>query len=129
MTVPLIETHPVSRIVAILDGPPVANPSGIHPTEFCVLFLPDPVEEKTAGGIILTDEFKDREGFRTVNGRLVAVSPLAFSYETWPEGARIPRAGDRCIVSRHAGLMVKGKDGVDYRLLKDKEVLALLDGE
>ena len=66
------------------------NPSGITPTEYKVLIDPIEVEEKTAGGIFIPDEIKDRDQFAQQKGRILATSPLAFTYDEWPEGAERP---------------------------------------
>lgn len=106
---------------------PQANPSGISPTEYKVLLKPKTVDEKTAGGIILPDEHKDREQFAQMEGEIVAVSPLAFSYDGWSghEHAK-PKPGDRVLFAKFSGAKVKGKDGVEYRLTNDKDVAAVL---
>jgi len=102
------------------------NKSGIHPTEYNVLVMPEKVEERTAGGIIKADSTLDRQQAFETRGVLVAVSPLAFTYEKWPEGTRIPRVGDRVITVKAAGVVVKGEDGKDYRLMKDKDICAII---
>lgn len=102
------------------------NTSGIEPTEFNVLVLPDAVEERTAGGIIKPQDTREREQAAAIKGCIVAVSPLAFTYETWPDHARRPKAGDRVLIAKYAGLTVEGADGKHYRVLKDKDVAALL---
>lgn len=101
------------------------NESGILPTAFKVLIKPDPVEEKTKGGIILTAQTVDADKHATVEGIMVACSPLAFTYENWPNPADKPKPGDRVIIARYGGNLFKGKDGQEYRLLEDKDVLAV----
>lgn len=108
-----------------LDNEANENPSGIYPTEFKVLILPTPIEEKTKGGIILPDESKEREQFAQAEGELIAVSPLAFSYDDWKD-ADPPKPGDRVLFAKYAGAHVKGKDGKEYRLINDKDIGALL---
>ena len=66
------------------------NPSGIQPTEFKVLIKPKLVEEKTAGGIIIPEQAKEREQFAQMEGEIVASSPMAYSYAVWPSGAYPP---------------------------------------
>ena len=75
------------------------NPSGIHPTEYNVLVKVEEVEQVTSGGIIKADVTLDREQAFYVYAHIVAVSPLAFTYEAWPEGARIPMIGDKVIIT------------------------------
>lgn len=98
---------------------------GIAPHEFNVLVLPRELESETTGGIMLPDHLKDREKEAAVEGLLVAVSPAAFSYAEWPQGTAQPQPGQCVLFSRYAGLLVKGDDGRTYRVLKDKDVIAI----
>jgi co-chaperonin GroES (HSP10) len=67
------------------------NHSGIQPLDLRVLVLPDPVEVKTAGGIILPDQHKEREKYAMQHGTLVAVGENA-----WEEAAsRSSRSSSR----------------------------------
>lgn len=101
------------------------NPSGIYPTEFNVLVKQKEVEETTKGGIIIPIEKVEKNKFAEMEGTLIAVSPLAFSYERWPEEARKPAPGDKVIIAQYSGVRVKGKDGAEYLLTKDKDITAL----
>lgn len=104
------------------------NPSGITPTEFKVLVEPKPVEVKTKGGIILPDQTADSEKYAAVEGRIVALSHLAFSYATSEEwGDKKPKPGQRILHAKYAGVRVKGKDGNEYLLINDKDVCALTE--
>jgi len=104
------------------------NPSQINPTEYKVLISPVKVDEKTKGGIILPDEHKDREQFAQMEGILVAVSPLAFTYAddvAWGDAAK-PKPGDKVLFAKFAGAAVKGMDGKDYRIVNDKDIAAVI---
>lgn len=107
----------------------MTNATGIQPTEFKCLVAPKAIEEVTKGGIILPDTTKDSEKFATVEGTLVALSHLAFTYasaEEW-EGKK-PRPGDRIIYAKYAGVRVKSpKDGQEYILLNDKDIVATIE--
>lgn len=113
------------------DVAPITNPSGILPTEFKVLIDPIPVEKKTIGGIIIPETTQESEKFAQIKGRIVAVSPLAFSYaskEEWvAAGAEKPKPGDLVLYAKYAGVRTKGKDGKEYVLANDKDVVALID--
>jgi len=102
------------------------NCSCIEPTEFNVLILADKVEEVTKGGVIIPDLAKDRMQAAAVTGALIAISPLAFSYERWPEGSAPPKPGDRVAYQKFAGMRIKGLDGVEYTLAKDKDIAAVI---
>jgi len=104
----------------------VKSNSGIYPTAFQVLILPDPVQEKTKGGIILTDETKEADQHAAIEGTLIAASPLAFTYEDAPNwSAQKPKPGQKVIIARYGGNLFKGNDGKEYRLLEDKNILAV----
>lgn len=104
------------------------NESGVCPTEYNALVKPKKAEEKSKGGIILPDESRDREQFAQMEGELVALSPLAFSYAGPSEwnGADKPKPGDRVLFAKYAGALIRGKDGQDYRIIKDKDISAVL---
>ena len=103
----------------------MSHPSGLEATEFNCVVKPLPVEEKTKGGVFLPDQHIEREELASIDCELVHASPLAFTYETWPEGARKPQAGDRVVIAKYAGSLVQGADGADYRIVKDKDILAI----
>lgn len=102
------------------------NP-GFYPVEYNVIVYPEIVEEKTAGGIILPGSKKDMDQTASVRGRLVAVSPLAFNYDEWPENARKPQVGDEVVFAKYGGILIEGKDGVECRVLKDKDIMAVFE--
>lgn len=106
-----------------------ANLSGIEPVEFKVLVRP--VEDDGAitlkGGFKLykPDETKERDQHAAMEGTLVAVSPFAFTYEEWPKDHKPPQPGDRVIFARYAGINITGNDNRDYRLMNDKDLVAV----
>lgn len=100
---------------------------GIHPSEYNVLIAPEDTEEVTRGGIIIAASIKDQNDISTMKGRLVAVSPHAFTYaQSWP-GGTCPKVGDAVLFAKYAGTLVGGSDGREYRLAKDKDVAAILE--
>lgn len=105
------------------------NLSGLLPMEFNVVVEMDPVEEKTAGGIIILDTKKDRDKLAADEGTLIAVSPLAFTYENWPADSRKPRPGDRVLFAQYSGRLwqPQGENGPSYRILKDQEIVAIIE--
>lgn len=103
------------------------NTSGINPIEYNVLVKLDQVDEKTAGGVFLPDQQKERENFAQIKGTLVAVSPMAFRFEDWPQDCAHPEPGNRVMIAKHAGAQTEGSDGNTYRVVKDKDVLAVIN--
>jgi chaperonin GroES len=107
----------------------IFNKTGIEPTQFQVLIRPrkDSGEIELKGGFKLykPDETRERDEHASMEGEMIDLSPLAFTYEEWPATARKPRPGDTVIFARYAGITVKGNDGADYRLMNDKDIVAI----
>lgn len=100
------------------------NP-GFEPFEFNVVVLPEQLEEKI-GSVFIAAQTKDVNEAAAVRGTLVAISPAAFSYHDWSEGARMPTPGDYVIFAKYGGTLIKGDDGREYRLLKDRDISAVI---
>lgn len=113
----------------IAKMPRTSDKSGLIAVEYKVIVKP--VQEKgyveLKGGFKLhkPDETKERDKHAASEGEIVGVSPLAFNYEAWPDGARKPKVGDHCIFARYAGITTLGKDGVEYRIMNDKDIVAV----
>lgn len=110
------------------------NLSGIRATEFKVVILPDKedkfIEMKGPDGKIVKfekpDTVVDQKQAAAVVGTIVDVSPLAFRYEVWPEGATPPQVGDRVLFAKYCGMKHTGKDGLDYLVMNDKDIAAVI---
>lgn len=103
------------------------NVSGITPTEFKCLIDPKPIEQKI-GSIIIPETTRDAEKYAAIEGRIVAISHLAFSYATADEWAgKKPAPGQAVLHAKYAGVRVKGKDGREYLLVNDKDVIATIE--
>ena len=111
----------------------IANTSGIWPTEFNVLIKQKDVEESievkrhdgTTTQLWKPQPAVEKEQYAEMEGTLIATSPLAFTFERWPEGARKPQPGDKVIIAKYSGTRVVGKDGQTYLLTKDKDISAI----
>lgn len=107
----------------------VENPSGIEPIEYKVLVRP--VEEtgyvqlKSGFKLLKPDETKERDEHASMEGTITAISPLAFSYEEWPKTAQKPSVGDTVIFARYSGITITGSDGGKYRIMNDKDIVAV----
>lgn len=93
--------------------------------EYNVAVKQDAPEEKTKGGLYLTDAQKEIGRHQANKGVITHLSPMAFTFEDWPEDEPKPSVGDRVLFSPHAGMFHKeGSD--EYRLMKDKDIVAVL---
>lgn len=99
------------------------NASGINPVEYKCLVLPLKVEEKTQGGILLPSQIQEQDQLAETKATLVAVGGMAFS--DW-QGVK-PEVGRQVMIAKYAGLLCRGKDGEEYRLVNDKDIAAVLD--
>ncbi|MDI3328848.1 MAG: co-chaperone GroES [Alicyclobacillaceae bacterium] len=92
----------------------------IKPLADRVVIRPVEREEKTASGIVLPDTAKEKPQ----EGEVVAVGPGRYE-----DGRRIEmevKVGDRVIFSKYAGTEVK-YDGVEYLILRESDILAVLE--
>jgi chaperonin GroES len=106
--------------------PPADCNPGIEPTEYQVLIVMAEKEEKTAGGILLPSAVQDKEQWGSTHARLLAVSPLAFSYTDRTDWSP-PRVGDVVFVGKYPGEVVIGRDGREYRLCSDREIAGIIE--
>lgn len=113
--------------IAVSEGVPglkPINPTGMRPVEYKVLIRLDPVEEKTAGGVIMPDFHKDRRQQATTKAVLVDMGGNAF--EDF-KGLK-PERGNRVLVDAYAGAPAEKGDFEDlYRFCQDKDVIAVID--
>ena len=100
----------------------MSNATGITPIFDRVLIQPLVVENKTASGIIVSsDETSEREQLANTTGMIIALG------EEVP--ADIVSPGMKVAFAKYAGLMYKGKDGKDYRMINYADLVAKLDDD
>ena len=118
----LMRADPNDRLAVSLGLCVIANRSGIRPLEYKVLVRVEKPAEKTKGGIFIPEETKERDAAAAMEGVLVDMSPLAFSYE---DNAPKPDIGATVLFARYSGVTLDGKDGEKYRLMNDKDVVGV----
>ena len=105
------------------------NTSGCWPIRDRVLVLPDVVKETTESGLIVKPQStREKEEMRQIKATLIALGGDAFdvgSPQAWREP--LPKVGDRIYVKIAAGLLHPGKDGKEYRLINDADILAICE--
>ncbi len=79
-------------------------------------------EEKTKGGIIIPDTAKEKP----MEGEVVAVGPGARD-EKGNLIALDVKAGDRILFGKWSGTEVK-LDGVEYLIMKESDIMGILEG-
>lgn len=102
------------------------NESGINPVGWRILVLPRDIEEKSAGGIIInTERTKERDQLANTTGIVVAMGKECYRDTTtfWCQ------VGDKISFAKYAGLIYRGKDGKDYRMINDEDVTGTLEAD
>ncbi|KAA0055752.1 hypothetical protein IC582_003159 [Cucumis melo] len=105
-------------IVGILE---TDDAKDLQPLNDRVLIKVAEAEEKTAGGLLLTEATKEKPSIGTV----IAVGPGHLD----EEGNRKPltvAVGNNVMYSKYAGNEFKGKDGSDYIALRASDLIAVL---
>ncbi len=116
---------------ALQFTPVSLNTSGIVPFDRRVLVRHDAVDEKI-GSIILPDAERDKKKFAQTKATVIAVGAMAWDearYDARQHGivTQFPEAGSRVLVGRYTGDIHKGKDGNEYVVLNDSDIIAFLD--
>jgi hypothetical protein len=94
--------------------------------EYNLLIAPAVMPDKI-GRIHIADETRETLGLARQVGRIIKQSEIAFNYDVWPAGGKgPPKPGDLVWFARYAGGLITGRDGKEYRLIKDKDVAAII---
>ena len=99
---------------------------GIRAIGSKVLVLPDAAEEVTASGIVIPQEATAKEQVGKVTGTVVAIGSCAWLDQPVKDWFK---PGDRVMFGKHHGLVQKGVDGREYRILSDLDFIAVEDLE
>lgn len=94
----------------------------IRPLNDRILVQRIEAEDKTAGGILIPDNAKEKPA----EGRVIAVGSGKI-LENGSRKALEVKVGDRVLFGKWSGSEVK-IDGTDHLLVKEEEVLAVLEG-
>lgn len=101
----------------------VPNNSGIKVKANKVLVRPRPVEEVTKSGLVLIQETVDKEQMADMFGVVVGIGSMCWIDEKEPRC----EIGDFIIHARYAGEIFQGNDGMKYRLINARDVIATKD--
>ena len=102
------------------------NNSGIEPVCHRVLILPEEIEEKTKGGIVLTLTDVEKERMAHDIGHVVAVGCTAWADQSTHPGVKV---GDKVMFAKYQGQTKTGADGKKYRLINDLDIVAVVREE
>lgn len=108
----------------------MSNESGIIPLSFKVLVKTQDVEEVTKGGIIIPSDIVEKESAASQIATIIDFGQAAFTIGAGDlpnEWNITPKVGQNIALNRYAGITIEGKDKEEYRLVNDKEILAILN--
>ena len=88
----------------------------VKPLSDRVLVLPNPAEEKTAGGLFIPDTAKEKP----LAGKVVAVGPGTADVKMEV------KVGDTVLYGKYAGTEIN-VEGTDYLIMKQNDILAVLE--
>ena len=96
----------------------------IEPAGHRVIVKPDPIEEVSKGGIIISHgSDKKRVEQAQQKGVIVAVGPTA--WKAFDDGLPWAKVGDRVYFAKYGGY-VFDHEGSEYRLLNDEDITAII---
>lgn len=108
------------------------NTSGYKVPEFRILILPEVVEEKTKGGIIIPDTVKEDLQYAKTLATIVDIGEKAFDQGTDREWKDKPKIGDKVLIPAYEGYVLnkeQTKDRKEYRIILDRNILAIQSSE
>ncbi|KAL2338808.1 hypothetical protein Fmac_013254 [Flemingia macrophylla] len=105
-------------IIGILETDEVKD---LKPLNDRVLIKVAEADEKTSGGLLLTEATKEKPSIGTV----IAVGPGPLDEEGYRKSLSIT-PGNTVLYSKYAGNDFKGKDGFNYIALRASDVMAIL---
>lgn len=97
----------------------------VRPAGWRILIKVAEIEEKTAAGIIIPDIAKANERVLTSIGQVVALGPMAYRRPDLGLNDDWCFEGDWVMFGKYAGAR-HVIDGVEYRLMNDDEILAVV---
>lgn len=107
---------------------PGSNTSGLRVFGKNILVRMDQCAEASSGGIILTDDLRDRMDEASESGCIYAIGPAA--HRIFDDGSRWegdkPKLGERVYVEKYAGVKARGADGALYRVMDERCIAAAL---
>ena len=97
-----------------------------QPTGWRVLVMPYQGKAKTASGLYIPDEVREREAVATVVAYVVKVGPLAYKdLDKFGEDGAWCKEGDWICIGRYAGSRFQIEGG-EVRIINDDEVIATI---
>lgn len=95
--------------------------AGVRPVGPRLLVKPIVTERRTAAGILIPEPVADMEDRLQIRVEVIAVGEMC-----WEGAAPWCGVGDEVVITRSAGVLWKGEDQGDYRIISHRDVLAVI---
>lgn len=101
------------------------NKSGFRATGHRILLVPDEVEKKSAGGIVLVDKTVNAEENMAVIATVVEIG-----HDAWADKSTdFCEVGDRVLIGQYVGKFhTSPVDGKKYRFVTDLDIISPIEG-
>lgn len=93
-----------------------------------ITVIPEVVKEKTSGGVIFPDEHRDRAQYKVSRAKVHSIGDRAFIIGD-QRVAGVVKEGATIIYGSYEGSVEKGADGVEYRFLRDDQIMGVVTNE
>jgi len=104
-------------------GPNPENKSGFRATGHRILLIPEEIEEKSKGGIVLVEKTVHAEEQRAVIATVLEIGPDAWS----DKSTDYCQVGDRVLIGQYVGKFHTSPiDGKKYRFVSDLDIISPL---
>jgi chaperonin GroES len=112
---------------AALKGPNPENKSGFRATGHRILLIPEAVEKKTAGGIVLVEKTVNAEEQIAVVATVLEIGPDAWS----DKSTDYCQVGDKVLIAQYVGKFhTSPRDGKKYRFVADLDIISpIIEGD
>lgn len=101
----------------------IKNTSGIHPKANKLLVLDKGIESMTKSGLIIPIGAVEKEQMANMFGTVIVIGRMCWVDEVEPRCA----IGDEIIFGKYSGETFLGNDGIKYRLINARDVIATKD--
>lgn len=100
----------------------MSEETSLHPTGHHVVVKVEEASEKTAGGLYVPAQVREKRMNEGNVGTLISVGPQA--WKAFADGSPWAKVGDRVLCIKHAGVALDKTPNI--RLMNDEDILAVI---
>lgn len=106
----------------------VNNTSGIYPIRDLILIKPEEEVKSKDSVIIIPTGAQEKERLAQTYGTVIEMGPTCYAYERVNYGVKSMgvEPGQRIQFGKYQGIVTTGEDGLEYRLIRDDDIMAVV---